>query len=42
VRVYPEYFAVVTLASLAICLLAALYPARQAAALVPVEIIRYE
>jgi lipoprotein-releasing system permease protein len=42
VRVYPEYFALVTLASLAICLLAALYPARQAAALVPVEIIRYE
>jgi lipoprotein-releasing system permease protein len=42
VRVYPEYFALVTVASLAICLLAALYPARQAAALVPVEIIRYE
>jgi lipoprotein-releasing system permease protein len=42
VRIYPEYFALVTFASLAICLLAALYPARQAAALVPVEIIRYE
>jgi lipoprotein-releasing system permease protein len=42
VRVYPEYFAIVTVASLAICFLAALYPARQAAALVPVEIIRYE
>lgn len=42
VRMYPEYFAVVTLASLAICLLATLYPARQAARLAPVDVIRYE
>jgi len=42
VRMYPEYFAVVTLASLAICLLATVYPARQAARLAPVDVIRYE
>lgn len=42
VRMYPEYFALVTFASLAICLLATLYPARQAARLVPVDVIRYE
>jgi len=42
VMVYPQYFAAVTVAALAICLLATLYPARQAARLVPVDIIRYE
>src|SRR5262245_41282442 len=42
VTVHPEYFVAVTVAALAICLLATLYPARQAARLVPVDIIRYE
>ncbi len=42
VRIYGEYFGLVTLASLIICLLASVYPARQAARLVPVDIIRYE
>jgi len=42
VIVYPQYFVAVTVAALAICLLATLYPARQAARLVPVDIIRYE
>ena len=37
VIVYPQYFAAVTVAALAICLLATLYPARQAARLVPVD-----
>jgi len=42
VRMVPEYFAMVTGASLLICLLATLYPARQAARLTPVDVIRYE
>lgn len=42
VRIYPEYFAVVALSSLVICLLATIYPARQASRLAPVDVIRYE
>ncbi len=42
VKMTPEYFAAVTVASLIICLLATIYPARQAARLVPIDIIRYE
>lgn len=42
VRVYGENFLVVALASVVICLLATIYPARQAAGLAPVEVIRYE
>jgi lipoprotein-releasing system permease protein len=42
VKMYPEYFFAVTLASLLICLLAAVYPARQGARLPPVDVIRYE
>jgi len=42
VRIDPVNFLVVALASIAICLVAALSPARRAASLVPVEVIRYE
>jgi lipoprotein-releasing system permease protein len=42
VRIYPMNFIIVTIASLAVCLIASIYPARQAAKLDPVEIIRYE
>lgn len=42
VRIYPENFALVAVASVVICLLATIYPARQAATLAPVEVIRYE
>lgn len=42
VRMEPLNFLVVGLVSVGICLLAALSPARRAASLVPVEVIRYE
>jgi len=42
VKMTPEYFLGVTVAALVICLLATVYPARQAARLSPVDIIRYE
>lgn len=42
VKLYPEYFAIVTVASLLICFLATIYPARQASRLAPVDIIRFE
>ncbi len=42
VRIYPENFAMVAVASILICILATIYPARQAARLAPVEVIRYE
>jgi len=42
VRIYLSNFLLVAFASLMVCLLASLYPARQAAQLDPVEIIRYE
>jgi lipoprotein-releasing system permease protein len=42
VKVVPAYFALVLAVSLVICFLATLYPARQAAGLVPVDVIRYE
>jgi lipoprotein-releasing system permease protein len=42
VRIDPLNFLVVALVSVGICLIAALSPARRAASLVPVEVIRYE
>jgi lipoprotein-releasing system permease protein len=42
VRIYPEDFLLVAIASVLICLVATIYPARQAAHLAPVEVIRYE
>ncbi len=42
VSISPLYFALVALSSLAICCLASIYPARQAARLHPVDVIRYE
>jgi lipoprotein-releasing system permease protein len=42
VRMEPVNFLVVAVVSLTICVLAALSPARRAASLVPVEVIRYE
>ena len=42
VRMDPVNFAVVAVVSVAICIFAALSPARRAASLVPVEVIRYE
>lgn len=42
VRIYFSNFLLVGFASLVVCLLASIYPARQAAKMDPVEIIRYE
>jgi lipoprotein-releasing system permease protein len=42
VRIYANNFILVACASFAVCLIASIYPARQAAKLDPVEIIRYE
>jgi lipoprotein-releasing system permease protein len=42
VRIYPENFALVAAAAITICIIATIYPARQAARLAPVEVIRYE
>jgi len=42
VKIYPENFLLVGAAAVVICLLATIYPARQAASLAPVEVIRYE
>ena len=42
VRIYFSNFIIVTASSFVVCLLASIYPARQAAKLDPVEIIRYE
>lgn len=42
VRLYAINFAAVAVAAIVLCLVAALYPAMQARALSPVEVIRYE
>jgi len=42
IKIYSENFLLVGAAALVICLLATIYPARQAAKLSPVEVIRYE
>jgi lipoprotein-releasing system permease protein len=42
IKIYAENFLIVGVAALVICLLATIYPARQAAKLSPVEVIRYE
>jgi lipoprotein-releasing system permease protein len=42
VRIYLSNFLIVAFASLFVCVAASIYPARQAAKLDPVEIIRYE
>jgi len=41
-RVLPTDFALVVLAAILICLLATIYPARQASRLDPVQALRYE
>ena len=42
VKMYVENFLIVGVSSMLICLLATIYPARQAALLSPVEVLRYE
>lgn len=42
VRIYPANFALVAAAAVLVCIAATIYPARQAARLAPVEVIRYE
>jgi lipoprotein-releasing system permease protein len=41
-RLYPANFLLVAVAAIALCIIAALYPAWQARALSPVEVLRYE
>ena len=42
IKIYPSNFLLVGAASVLICLLATIYPARQASSLPPVEVLRYE